>query len=227
MRITVVLILMLALIAAACSAPQYVCPDGSVVGDPASCPQGTQEQTQPPAEPVQETQSTPEPTQEVEEAPVTDVRVQTEGPCTSTLEGHQVKKITLDVDNGPLMRTEDGFYLKVYPRTEEGDIVPVTGSIGVSVYTTHEVLDNPKGAPKRVLDADGELYRDSFYEKKENVEDDCSPAKIFIAFDKYDEQTLLRAGEGDPGAVMVKFKIGAQEFQTFYNPYEKGESVLP
>ncbi len=158
-------------------------------------------------------------------AGVPDARSLEPSACTNDIPSHRVSHVTLDVVSDPLRRTDEGFYLKLFPRDENEDVVPATVSVSVHIFRTN-ILQDPGKAPRREKDGT-EVYLDSFYRKIENVGTDCAPSDLFIPFNRYNQDLLLKWADDDPGFVLVKTKIGSQEFQTTYNPHEKGESVRP
>jgi hypothetical protein len=166
----------------------------------------------------------PEPLEE-KVAGIPEARTLEPSACTSDVPPHRITHITLDVDDAPLRRTDEGFYLKVYPRDENEEVVKATVSASVHIFRT-QILQDPGKPPRREKEGN-EVYLDSFYRKIENVGTDCAPAELFIPFSRYREDLLIKWADDDPGFVIVKAKVGAQEFQAVYSPHEKGENVRP
>lgn len=225
MKTIFAILLTLTLLLGACSAPTEQTPQTTQTPQ-----QSTQTST--PTTPVEETVAEPAEEEitleEEQEVDNSGARTLEPSVCESDSLPHSVKKVALDVDTEPLRRTDDGFYLKVYPQTLEGETVPVTTSISVLVYETEEYKD-PKQEPYREIEG-AELYRESFYRKIENVGADCAPAEVFVSFDKFNKDRLIKMRNNDPndpGALIVKVKINAEEHQAKFYPGLRGESVMP
>lgn len=90
--------------------------------------------------------------------------------CVSTLQPHQITKVTFSFDNG-LEKSEEGFTIRVVPTNDKGDIVPANGTTTITVFSSRE--DMPRQSDYR-------LYSRSFHVKDLELMADCRPRPITV-----------------------------------------------
>jgi len=91
--------------------------------------------------------------------------------CQSDLQPQQISDIKVNFGN-KLVRTQDGFTIRVLPVDGTGTkVIPAEGSITIGVYSSR--ADFPK-------QKEFELYKRTFYVKRESVLGDCGPKAITV-----------------------------------------------
>ncbi len=121
-----------------------------------------------------------------------------------------------------LKRTEDSYKFRLIPLDKEGNIIPLTGNLKVSMWTTKEVRGK--------LTEDIEIYTKAFSLKEENVAEDCSSEEIKIMFDDIKASSKYKfVSEDESGIMRFEFKrLGSSDlFEKKYNAADFNEKIFP
>lgn len=130
--------------------------------------------------------------------------------------------IELTIFTEGLNKNKEGFKFRLMPLDKEGNIIPLTGNLKVSFWTTKETNNK--------LTQNIEIYTKSFYLKKENVAADCSSQEMEINFEDMKSNSKYRfIPEDDPGIINFEFKRTGSEdlFEKVYNAADFDERVFP
>ncbi len=147
----------------------------------------------------------------------------TEKECANfDIPSQNIGSIDLTIFTEGLEKTEEGFKFRLIPMDNEGNIIPVTGNLKVSLWSTI-------GEEERSL-RKTEIYVASFYIKEENVVEDCSSKEIEIEFERVKAaRRYSSVPEDDPGIIRFEFtRTGSQDlFEKEYIAAEFDKRVFP
>jgi len=121
-----------------------------------------------------------------------------------------------------LQKTDKGFKFRLMPLDKEGNIMPLTGNLKVSMWTTKD--------ERGELVEGIEIYTAAFYIKKENVANDCSSQEMEILFDDItSSKKYTIVSDDETGIINFEFKrTGSDDsFQKKYVAADFDERIFP
>lgn len=143
--------------------------------------------------------------------------------CTNfDIPSQNINSIDVTLFTEGLEKTDEGFKFRLIPLDNEGNIIPMTGNLQVSFWSTRETSE---GRTKK-----DEIYTTAFYIKGENAVEDCSSKEMEIKFEKVKAAKRYNSvSEDDPGIIRFKFiRTGSQDlFDLDYNAAEFDERIFP
>jgi|SRR3989338_2181096 len=169
-----------------------------------------EQEPQPPAPPETQTPQQPE------------IKAEGKKCANFDIPEHYIDSIDLTLFTEGLNKTEEGFKFRLIPLDKEKNIIPVTGNLQVSFWSTKETSE---GRAK-----ENEIYTAAFYIKKEDVVGDCSSKEMEIKFENIKVASRYDSvSKDDPGIIRFRFiRTGSQDqFEKEYNAAEFNERVFP